>query len=126
MPHTGFVSGTDFCGLTQALFITATSAGGACAACPAATGDSSGCAVQCPGCVNAFDNYAASCASNFTALNYEILDVLIGGVNASGDCNSWLNQAARPYAAALCGGMAWIYPYTDETCATPCRAAGCR
>ena len=81
----------------------ATTGRGVCAACPAATGDPQACASQCAACVNTFENYAASCAGNFTALNYEILDAMITRVNASGDCSAWLNLASRPFAVALCG-----------------------
>ena len=81
----------------------ATTGGGACAACPAATGSPQGCAAQCAACVNTYDNYVASCANNFTALNYEVLDAMITRLNASGDCWAWLNLALRPFAIALCG-----------------------
>ena len=81
----------------------ATTGSGACAACPAATGSPQGCAAQCAACVNTFDNYVSSCAGNFTALNYEVLDGMVTRLNASGDCAAWLNAAMRPFAVALCG-----------------------
>jgi hypothetical protein len=103
VPPTGFMGGIDYCGQTAAQMNAATTGSGACAACPATTDTPPGCAAQCPGCVNAMDNYIASCAGNFTALNYEIIEVMTGRLNATGDCALWLNLASRPFAIALCG-----------------------
>ena len=52
------------------------SPGGACYVCPAQTGLDTGCAVQCPDCVNALDNYLAACKGNYTSLNYGVLTTL--------------------------------------------------
>jgi hypothetical protein len=97
------LDGFDFCGSTAAQMNAATTGQGACAACPATTGTPLGCAAQCPGCVNAMDSYIASCAGNFTALNYETIEAMTGRLDPSGDCALWLNVASRPFAIALCG-----------------------
>jgi hypothetical protein len=64
------VNGIDYCSLASAAFDIATIASGVCYSCLSTTGAPAGCAVSCPGCVNAMDNYLAACAGNFTALNY--------------------------------------------------------
>jgi hypothetical protein len=105
VPPTGVINGVDFCNLTATAFDAATAAGGACGACGAATGAAAGCAAACPRCVNALDDYLASCASrwDFDALNYEVLMSYVARLAATNDCADYISLAARPYAAAFCG-----------------------
>ena len=98
-------SGTDFCDLTSTLFANAMAQGGFCASCDASTGYAVGCAASCPACVNAYDNFVASCAGNFTALNYEVLDSWVGTLAPTNDCFDWLSVAKRAFAASFCSAV---------------------
>ena len=84
--------------------------------CPSSTGLAAGCAAACAGCVNALDNYLASCAGNFTALNYDVLMAFVDRLNPlTNDCADWATLAARPYAAAFCGAaFDHIVQYTQS------------
>jgi hypothetical protein len=53
--------------------------------------------------VNAFDSYISSCAANFTALNYGLLEAWTSRLSLTNDCFDWLSLAQRPYAAVFCG-----------------------
>jgi sugar lactone lactonase YvrE len=103
VPPTGTVNGFDWCNATAAAFDAATAGGGACALCASATGTAAGCAGACPACVNALDNYLASCAGNFDALNYDTLEVFGARLALNNDCTDYITLAARPYATAFCG-----------------------
>jgi hypothetical protein len=97
------VGGVDFCNLTAAAFDAATASDGVCASCDADTGTPAGCAAACPACVNAAEDYFASCAGSFDALNYNVLLAYASRLAAGSDCSRWVSVASRPYAAALCG-----------------------
>jgi hypothetical protein len=86
VPPTGVVSGFDWCNATAVAFDVATAAGGACAVCASATGTAAGCAATCPACVNALDDYLASCAGDFDALNYGLLDAFSDRLALTNDC----------------------------------------
>ena len=51
-------------------------------------------------CINTLDNYLASCAYNFTQLNYGILDSFANQL--SNDCADSFNAAERSFAATFC------------------------
>jgi hypothetical protein len=98
------VDGVDWCNATAVAFDAATAGGGACASCASATGAAAGCAGACPACVNALDDYLSSCDGDFDALNYGVLEALTDRLALTNDCADYLKLAARPYAAAFCGG----------------------
>jgi hypothetical protein len=88
------------CALAMAAFGAAVQPpSGVCYACPAATGDASGCALQCASCVNELDDYLASCSLDIFSLNYGTLQAIANNLPLTNDCFDFISLKSRPYAA---------------------------
>jgi hypothetical protein len=108
VPPSGLVGGTDYCALSTAAMVAATTGAGACISCAASTGLPSSCAEQCPACVNALDAYVASCTGVLADIQaeqyvtYASLMSYAGALAATNDCQNLFNAAARAFAEAQC------------------------
>ena len=107
-PPSGIVGGVDWCNATIQNLLTVLEPAGSCNGCTARTGTAQGCALLCPVCVNALENYLSSCtgaSANIPIAEYVTYPALVnftGMLDPTIDCYDYFQQASRAFATAEC------------------------